>query len=399
MSSRIFDRLGGTVQVKLTGSHTERILNLLLSRGVYIWDVRAGEGGMALKVRASGFKALEQVAQANGCGVEIVKKSGLPFVRRALRRRLGLGAGALLFVGLLYAATSFIWLVSVSGGNKVSEGDIMAVMRENGLYPGAFKRNFDRLQVEKALLKRLSRLAYAEISVNGVRASVTVVEKVWPEDGAGPRDLVARRAGVIEEVLVLEGTARVRAGEAVRAGEVLIAGVRQAPPARPDGKAEGAGDIVPARASGAVRARVWYEGYGESALLTKTVRPTGERARSFTLITPLGEWRLWGGEERLTLAERIVRERRWLTPLGEMGWRASRAEEQAFSVIERTNAEALEKARFMALTALLDQEDFPGAHTEVTYQVLSRPSDTVVRVKATAELIEDIALPRAAPAS
>lgn len=403
MSNRIFNQLGGIVQVRITGEQFERVMNRLTSRGVYIWDIRTDEGNMRLKVRATGLEALRQVVQENGGGVEVVKKSGAPFIRRVLSQRLGFAAGALLFVGLLWTASSFIWFIDIQGNQQVAEEEIMTVIGEQGLRPGRLKTGFDRVRTEREVLKQISQLSYVEINVRGVMVSVAVVEKIQPETVIGAADLVARREGVVEDVLLLAGTALVREGEAVLRGDVLIAGYKDVPvesaaesTLEPSVKTNRQlTERVPVRASGTIQARVWYEGYGESALRRPTLWLTGNRRQRFTVILLGREWTARGAKEpAYALGVTTARNARWETPLGTVGWSFTRQEEQSLEITELTARQALEEAKLSALEALLDQEDFPGVHADIVYQVLSRPSDSIVRVKATAELIEDITTPR-----
>jgi similar to stage IV sporulation protein len=82
--------------------------------------------------------------------------------------------------------------------------------------------------------------------------------------------MVAREAGVIQEILVLKGVGKVREGDRVTAGQVLI-----------EGKSQLFTDSEPARVQsrGIVRALVTRESYGECPLEEVEMIDTGRERR------------------------------------------------------------------------------------------------------------------------
>lgn len=94
---------------------------------------------------------------------------------------------------------------------------------------------------------------------------------------------MAKKAGLIKEVLVLAGHGAVKEGDTVVPGQILISGIipppeelkppDSSPSAPPEQPAERRPTYV--HASGMIRARVWYEGYGEAPLVEPGQRFTG----------------------------------------------------------------------------------------------------------------------------
>jgi similar to stage IV sporulation protein len=79
-------------------------------------------------------------------------------------------------------------------------------------------------------------------------------------------EVVARRPGLVEQVIVLQGEAAVKPGDTVQAGDVLIRG-------RPEG--------TPAR--GIVLARTWYAAYAEQEKVERVEVYTGRSAVAYRL--------------------------------------------------------------------------------------------------------------------
>ena len=180
MKTRWADYFGGFLVVLFRGKYPERIINLALSRGIFLQDVKKGDGEISFRVRASSFKALESLAEEHNYQLEVVDKGGLPFYRQLLLRRGMLLPGALIFILALYFLSSFVWFLEVSGNRQVSTDQILKCAARHGLYEGAHKRNFSRTSVEEGIMRDMGELSYVGIEISGVKAHIEVVEKVLP---------------------------------------------------------------------------------------------------------------------------------------------------------------------------------------------------------------------------
>lgn len=203
MSNRYLNRIAGIIEINIQGKKVEKIINLALSRGIHIWDIRKTENGLHMKVKISGFAALNELCEENGFPLNIIKKEGVPFLKGVFARRVGFLIGAIIFIAALYLLSSFIWIIDVSGNQKIEKGRIITMAAKHGVYPGAPRWTFSRSEVEEGMLRDLSELAYIKIDIKGVKANIEVVEKILPyEEIKGPCHIVAAKAAVVEEVLV-----------------------------------------------------------------------------------------------------------------------------------------------------------------------------------------------------
>lgn len=285
-------RVQGYVIIRANGRRLEAWLNAAVRDGVALWRVeRATASLLVARAAAADFRRLARHGRRYGVRVDVLQKVGLPFWLHRMRRRPLFLLGGALFAAALYGLTQYVWFVDVEGAEAVPSGDVLRAAAEAGLRPGVRRRDVARHDVEQALYQQLPQLAWAAVDLQGVAATIRVVERTVPDDvihGAG--HLVAVRDGVVERVAVVTGEPLVAPGDTVQAGATLISGVLQpGTPAYEERVRAGLSPVV--RAQGAVWGRTWYRGYGEvrapkaaesSTLLPKEalVRQAVEAARA-----------------------------------------------------------------------------------------------------------------------
>ncbi|QGT99987.1 YqfD [Candidatus Syntrophocurvum alkaliphilum] len=401
MANKLFDQVSGIIEVSLRGKGQEKIINMALTRGIYIWDIKKSAERMTFKVRTSGFDALQTIAEENNFELEITNRSGLPYYKNILKRRVGFITGALIFIFALYLMSSFIWFVEVSGNNTVDKSKIVFVAAQQGVHKGAPKWSFSKTEVEEALLRNISELSYVQLNIRGVKANIKVVEKVLPnEEITGPCHIVASKDGVIEEILLLDGQANVKVGDVVSRGDILISGIVFPPEQEvieeSDESIEEVEPTLPytVRARGVVKARVWYEGYGECSMISEKQFTSGKEAKKIYLETP---WRTINirGDRNVGFpeAEQKITKQTLNTPLGEFNLFKVTIKEKIKKVTEYSEEEAIKIAKEKAMQELEQKMQNSGKIKDTKVEILSAPSDSILRVKVIVESIEDIALP------
>jgi len=189
--------------------------------------VRYVDGRTFFRCSAKNFKLLRPPARKSGCRLKIVKKSGLPFIIRRYSARKAMVLGLLMFIGLIIYMTSFIWLVTVSGTNRLETAELLAKLHELGVAPGLFKRGLDPREIEEELMAAFPILSFANVAIKGTRAQLSVVETIHNKefiDRSVPCDIIAAKDGIIVEVATEAGRPLVRPGDVVQAGDVLVSG-------------------------------------------------------------------------------------------------------------------------------------------------------------------------------
>lgn len=277
--SALWHYIFGYVIIKAEGLSLEKFINLCLQKGIHLWDVRR-QSYTVLKARISirGLRQLIPVVRVTHCRIEILAKRGLPFLIARLKHRYMFIVGFVLFFFIIYALSSFIWIVEISGDARVPGEFILQELSKSGLKPGVQRKDLSLRAIESDMLMKLPELSWIGIDIQGTKAVVRVVEAVMPPprvDMNTPCDVIAAKDGVISKLIVLQGQAVVKPGQTVKKGQLLITGVI---------KKEGV-DTRYVHAMGEVWAHRWYEGHAQLPIVSVQKKRTGRvTTRKYMLI-------------------------------------------------------------------------------------------------------------------
>ncbi|HEY3365803.1 MAG TPA: sporulation protein YqfD, partial [Symbiobacteriaceae bacterium] len=162
---------------------------------------------------------------------------------------------------------------------------------EAGLKPGVWKGRVDVNGVQQHIQQHMGEVSWAVVRVQGTRAVIEVVEKAARKPTSTPAciNLVAKKNGVVEQVVPFLGEPVVKKGDVVKAGDLLVeCSLRYWKDGRPSVYP---GTPLPPRESIArtlvaqalVKARVNYRDYREVPLVQEVPVPTGRTATRWVL--------------------------------------------------------------------------------------------------------------------
>jgi similar to stage IV sporulation protein len=292
----LLEKLGlwpGYLLISLEGRGLVRLLNLTSRNDIYFWDLKYKGNTATMKLRPRDFKKLRPLLRKTGCKVTILQKKGTLFLIFFGKRRKGLLLGILLFSLALYFFSAAIWSINVEGNVEVSKEEVVGVLEKYGVKRGTLKRNLDLTELERKLILELRDLSWVGINLRGVYLQIQVAERLKePAPEAETLNLVASKDGLVSDILVLAGQAKVEKGDTVSKGQLLIAGEMVEKIYISDEEYEER--ILPVRARGVVEAHVWYEGYQYAPLHPLQKNKSGNMASSYALNVGGREHHLWG---------------------------------------------------------------------------------------------------------
>ena len=284
MLTGLWSWLAGFVILRISGGSQERFLNLALQRGIEVWDVTwVADDLLEVKAVWRELKSLRRIAVICGCKLQLGRGKGLPFTLRYLAGRKSLVAGMLLFALGLAAVSQLVFAVNVlpqEALRQLQPGRVRALAAELGLKPGAVYARLDVDALCDKLKAEIPELSWVYIERSGTVVNIKVAERsIYPEEleNATRGAIWANRDALIEDVLLKHGQAVAQHGDTVRSGDLLVSP-----------SADGRADAI-------IHARVWYQGYGEGALVEETPQPFGKPVYLYTIVRADGaEMLLWG---------------------------------------------------------------------------------------------------------
>ncbi len=218
----------GFVGFRVIGRTPERFLNLCAQRGIRLWNSQPSPQGLQARMFVSDYKAVRPVARRAGVRTQVLKKRGLPFFVARYRGRAGLPVGAALGAVLLLTLSQFVWNITVTGNETVSEQRITALLAESGVRIGAYTKGIDTGQAKRDILLKTEEIGWVSVNLHGSRATVEVREKVKKpelEEKDTPCNIKASADGVITKITAKNGEAQVKVGSGVAKGDLLVSGV------------------------------------------------------------------------------------------------------------------------------------------------------------------------------
>jgi len=279
MTPSMLNYINGAVRIKISGTMPEKFINLCVAHHIFLWGITKNNNDLYGWIRLSDFFSIRPLVRISRTRVTAVRHYGLPFVIKRLKRRKILLLGPVIFFIALNMLASYIWFVDVTGIKTISSDRIKEVAYHNGLRPGMLKSNVNAKQIENEILLNIPEVAWVGVDFSGTRAVIEIVEKtVQKQEDKSPAHILAAKDGVITEIIVLAGQSALKPGDTVKKGDLLIKGFIAEPAANSTGQPSVIS--VPTqmiRAKGIVKARVWYESYGEAELVKAIHARTGRQ--------------------------------------------------------------------------------------------------------------------------
>lgn len=228
LAIKIWNYIRGYVIIRIRGLTLERLLNLALSKDIYLWNVnRLSNTRIEATVSLSGLEALEAIVNKSGCEIEIIGKTGLPFILNRLKYKKMFALGVAVFISLILFLSSLLWKIEIIGIEQIPKDKLVNLLKDNDIRVCIFKHRIDKKKVEKIILSEYDFLSFLDVQISGIKLIVDIKElDIEPDrvDKSYPCNLVAKKKGVIVKIVAKNGEAVVEKGQIVEENDILISG-------------------------------------------------------------------------------------------------------------------------------------------------------------------------------
>ena len=218
----------GYYTLTIEGIGTEKFLNFLISNKVKVYNIkRINSTKIEVSIDRKDIKSFKKAYKGNVYKVVVKKKIGLPFLAIRMYKNKILWMGAIISLMILMATTKFVTDVYIDAPEGINKEAVKKELYNIGLKPGTYKDSIDRKEIREYMMAKFEDIAYLSINVEGTNIFVTITKKtesLEANESSNYCNIIAKKNGIVEEVIVRSGKTLVESGNVVREGDVLING-------------------------------------------------------------------------------------------------------------------------------------------------------------------------------
>lgn len=259
----------GYVRLKITGRLPERFLQFLMESNIPLWNIeKTSNTTCEASIYLRDLQTVRKLRRQTEYKISILHGSGLPFRFRNLIRKKPFIVAAIVSMFIIMFLANIIWEVKIEGVSTEIEKKIHKQLTSYGIYPGASLWKLDdTAEIQHDLMHDIPELLWIGVEKKGTALHFEAVEKKVAEEKrvSGPRNLVAKKSGIITKTYVANGEPIVQVNDFVEKGDVLVSGkissYNDNPPeeSEDDDNEEEHEKFKYIEAEGEIRAKTWYE--------------------------------------------------------------------------------------------------------------------------------------------
>lgn len=225
----ILKYMRGYLLVHLTGYAPERFLNMCGKRNILIWNLQTTEDGYLFYISVEAYKSLRPILKKTRTKARIKERHGMPFYMYRYRGRKMFVLGVLLFIGMLFYTSRFIWNIEINGNSYLSEETLLEFLAEEEADFGTKIADIDCAKLEETLRSDYPEVIWTSIKIYGTKLTVDIQESLLSEQSYGAKDeevcdIVAAKDGIITYMITRHGTPVAKVGAEVKKGDCLVSG-------------------------------------------------------------------------------------------------------------------------------------------------------------------------------
>lgn len=241
------------VRCLVTGEETLRFVNLCRNNGIELRHLIRKENAIQMEIDAKSFKKLRPLVRKTHVKIHILDRHGPAFFFYRHKRRWWFLLGMMVFAGMIYILSLFVWQIDIDGNRKYTDALILQALAKMDVKTGCRKSEIDLPKIEEELRIMYNEITWVSASIAGTKLQIELREgdlKISGSSGGGqtgnvkrvenrennpktqngesetdlPANLVADEDAIITNLVVRRGTVAVRYGDEVKKGDVLIEG-------------------------------------------------------------------------------------------------------------------------------------------------------------------------------
>lgn len=217
----------GYLIIRLHGDYVERFFNMCRMHDILLWNIRKEERDFCCSIAARDYFETIPLLKKTGTRVTVIHKKGIPFYVPFMKKRVLFFISLIMCLGMLYAATNYIWAIEFVGNMQISNEELKDFLEAENIYYGMKKEALDCEETEKSLRACFPNITWTSIYYEGTKLYVEVKENEKKEpiiEEVRGTNLIATESGTITSIITRNGVPMVKIGDIVEAGQVLVEG-------------------------------------------------------------------------------------------------------------------------------------------------------------------------------
>lgn len=218
----------GKIVIEVRVLNLEKLLNILWGREIRVYKAKKRNvATMILEIDYLNYEEVKEIIANLGGTVVIVNSKGFIFFLGSIKKRMSLAIGCIIFLGILYYLSTYIWSIKIDTQKNIPPFVIRQELMDIGIKPGILKKSINVKEIEKKLENINSEILWVRVRIEGSTLKVVLEEKINPPkiNELEYGNLIAKMDGEVSRVYTFSGKATVSKGQNVNAGDVLIEGV------------------------------------------------------------------------------------------------------------------------------------------------------------------------------
>ena len=212
--------MNNLVTIVVTGG-VEGVLSKLSRAVIAVYRLKADGAKVSFCVKEEYVKKVFAIFKHRCYNVGIGSKSAKMRAVEALKRRIGLFVGAVLFLAAALAANFTVLKVKVTGDCAYLAGDVIEIARHCGIRQWSPCTNADIPSLEAKVLA-LEGVSFCSVRRMGSYVVIEVMSGGEDAEKCTYSDLVSSESGKLLRLVTISGTPLAEAGERVERGSKLI---------------------------------------------------------------------------------------------------------------------------------------------------------------------------------
>lgn len=282
----------GTVTVVVQGEHPEYFFQMCMDQlGIVLWDIKKTANDTCEgKVRVRHVKDIRMLRRQGSYKLSFKHKQGYPFIWRNWLKSRHIVLSVCLSFLFIYALSNMIWSIQISGVSSDIEEKIIQTLEKEEVNIGGWMFSVPSASdIQFTLTQEIPELLWVGVEKKGTTFLLEGIEKERIEkiEKNSPRNLIAKKNGVITYMHVSKGDPVVQVNDTVKKGDPLVLGTIQ----RIDEENE---EHTMVAAEGEIIAETWYEVDVEIPLKQRRERVTGKYKNKWFVDTFFLQIPIWG---------------------------------------------------------------------------------------------------------